>query len=114
MNKVPVFDHRNDFHKAAPKRLIKALEQAGSERKLSRILGVNILYVSQLLRSGIEPTDKTEKGRETRVKLYLTKRKKQIRVAKPEEWCGQKQVKKAIRGMVKATKNALKVNDGKN
>jgi hypothetical protein len=33
---------------------------------------------------------------------------------KLEEWCGQKTVKKAIRGMVKATKNALKVNDGKN
>ncbi len=76
---MPVFDHRKafaEFHSSAPRRLIKAVQAAGSERKFSKARGVNILYVSQLLRKGIEPTDKTEKGRQMRVKLFLPARKK--------------------------------------
>ena len=100
---MPADDHRNDFPENAPRRLIEALQEAGGVRKLSRRLGVNIFYISQLLHKGIEPTDQTEKGRETRAKLFLPKRKPKPKISRPEEWPGQKQVKKAIRRMVKQT-----------
>jgi hypothetical protein len=111
MSELPPNAHRND---CAPRRLLAALKDAGSERALSRRLGVNILYVSQLLRKGIEPTDQTEKGREIRVKLFLPKRKRKPRVMKPkpepltpEWWDGLRS--KAVKAMARNTRKALKV-----
>jgi len=108
---MPVNAHRNDCTKTAPKRLLAALEDAGSERELSRRLGVNILYISQFLRKGVEPTDQTEKGRETRAKLFLPKRKRKPRVPKPEEWQGQKRIRNKINRMKRETQKALKVSE---
>lgn len=90
-----------------PRRLFAAVRQAGSLRKFAKLQGINILYVSQLFREGIEPTDRTERGQEVRVKLYLPRRKRQPRDPRPEEWVGQKEVRKRIRRMVKQTKKAL-------
>jgi len=102
MSEMPVNAHRNDFPECTPKRLIKALCDAGSERELSRRLGVNILYVSQLLRKGIEPTDQTEKGRETRAKMFLPKRKRKMTARKP-----QAALSKQIRSMARETADAV-------
>lgn len=99
MKQMPLNDTRND---CAPPRLLKALAAAGSERALSRVLGVNILYVSQLLRRGIEPTDQTEKGREVRVKLFLPKRKR-----KPGPRKAILPIQKQIREMAKDTADAV-------
>jgi len=103
---MPMVAHRSDYPNNVPARLVDALEKAGSERELSRCRGVNILYVSQLLGKGIEPTDRTSKGQTVRVKLFLPRTKRQ-KTPKPEEWCGQKQIRKAIRKMVKNTKQSI-------
>ncbi len=111
MNELPPDAHRND---CAPRRLLKALREAGSERKLSRQLGVNILYISQYFREGIEPTDQTENGRAVRVKMFLPKRKRKPRVIKPKpeqltpEWFDGLRAS-AVKAMAKETRKALKV-----
>jgi hypothetical protein len=104
---MPVNDHRNDYPENVPSRLIDALCEAGSERELSRRRGVNILYVSQLIGKGVEPTDQTAKGQAARVKLFLPRTKRAPREPKPEEWFGQKNIKRAIRAMVKDTKRSI-------
>lgn len=64
------------IHSNTPRELVDALRDVGyKERTLARQLGVNILYVSQLLKYGIEPTDKTTKGQAVREKLFLPKKK---------------------------------------
>lgn len=100
-----MFDH-------APKRLIKALQEAGSERKLAKKLDVNISYISNYLRRGIEPTDKTERGREIRAKLFLPRSKRRPYIKKdaptppsPEWW--ERVEKHSIRVMVRETRRAV-------
>lgn len=112
--KMPINAHRNDFPENVPTRLIRALRQAGSERKLSRLIGVNILYVSQLLRDGKEPTDQTENGQAVRVALFLPKMKRKPRVKAvhpdqltPEWWNVLR--KKAVNQLARATRKALKL-----
>lgn len=102
MNDIPLNAHRN-----VPAKLALALQEAGSERELSRRLGVNILYISQLLKDGIEPTDQTEKGRAVRVKLFLPKRKQKVKDPKPVDEEVEK-VKKAVRRMVRNVKHPEK------
>lgn len=50
------------------------MHEHGSMRILAVKLGVNIKYLSDLLARGIEPTDKTVKGRAVREKLFLKNR----------------------------------------
>jgi hypothetical protein len=90
-----------------PRKLIALLNEAGSEREVARRRDVNMFYVSQLLNKGIEPTDRTFKGREARAALFLPRWKRREQDPKPEapEWL--KVRKSAIRAMVKATKKAL-------
>jgi hypothetical protein len=83
-----------------PKRLARALKRAGSARKLSRQLDVNIFYITQLLRHGIEPTDRTDKGQETRLKLFLPRRKPKPR----KERKPLTRIQKTIRKMAKETR----------
>lgn len=98
--------------KQVSRRLIKALEEAGSERALSRKLDLNISYVSQLLKDGTEPTDKTEKGRAARVKLFLPRKKPKPRIVKErpaapsQEWW-ERVAKQGVRVMVKLMKESV-------
>lgn len=76
MSRKRDFYQVHNIHPATPKRLVSEFHKAGwNERELARRRGVNILYVSQLIRHGIEPTDRTVKGQETRAKLYLPRLK---------------------------------------
>lgn len=73
------------IHPNTPAELIVELQAVGwKERALSRKLGVNILYISQLIKDGVEPTDKTEKGQAAREKLFLPKRKIKHKVDVPQ------------------------------
>lgn len=102
-----------NFHPNTPPRLIKAIQRAGSERKFSKERGVNILYVSQLLKDGIEPTDKTEKGQAARVKLFLPRKKPKPQVVKTkpvpltQEWWDELR-KREIKAMAKETRESFK------
>ena len=102
---MPVNAPRNDFPNI-PQKLIRAVQKAGSERRFARMRNVNISYLSNLLRRGEEPTDRTEKGQEVRVRLFLP-RKKQKRGTRrkllPGEWHMQRKIGK----MLKATNNAV-------
>lgn len=99
-------------HPNAPKKLIAALKQAGSERKYAKEKNINISYVSQLLKHGIEPTDRTANGRDIRVKLFLPKRKPKPRIAKErpvaasQEWW-ERVAKQGVRVMVKLMKKSV-------
>jgi hypothetical protein len=101
-----------NYHPNAPRKLISAIQKAGSERKFAKEQGVNILYVSQLLRDGIEPTDRTEKGRAARVKLFLPRKKPKPRQSQPkpdpvssEWWDALRNC--AVRAMAKRTRQAV-------
>ena len=92
-----------NIHPNAPRRLINAVIQAGSERMFARKCDIDHHYISQLLHAGIEPTDQTERGRDIRVMLFLPRRKRKAREIKPEEFPGQKRIKNKIRSMHKRT-----------
>ena len=85
------------IHPNTPKKLAKLLLELGSERAVSRERNVNMLYVSQLVNKGIEPTDRTWKGRVAREALYLPRWKRKEREKKPDmpEWL--KRTRSAIR-----------------
>lgn len=68
------------IHPKTPPRLAREYKRAGSFHKLAEELRVNVGYVHNLIVHGKEPTDRTEKGRDTRAKLYLP-RKRQKRAA---------------------------------
>lgn len=95
------------IHPNTPKKLAKLLMELGSERAVCRKRKVNMLYVSQLVNKGIEPTDKTFKGREAREALFLPRFKRKPRELKPDEPEWLKKTKKGIRAMVKQTKGAM-------
>ena len=106
----------HDIHPATPRRLVTALHKVGwNERALARARGVNILYVSQLIRHGIEPTDRTVKGQEARVKLSLPRLKPKPKLPpqpKPapltsEWWDGLR--KNAVRAMTRQTRKRVLV-----
>jgi len=111
--KMPLFAHRKptlkttnqmeNIHKNAPRRLIKAVIRAGSERKFALKCGINQSYVSQLLHRGIEPGNP-----DIRAKLFLPRRKRKHREEKPEEWQGQKRVVKLIRRLHRDTTKTFK------
>jgi hypothetical protein len=96
-----------NIHPNAPKRLVSAECKAGSERKFASELDIDHHYVSQLLHRGIEPSDQTENGRDIRVKLFLPVKKRKAREPKPEEFPGQKRIRKIIRKMHRDTTRAF-------
>lgn len=85
-----------------PRRFLRALKKAGSERELSRRTGVNISYISQLVSKGIEPSNP-----EIRVKLGLSRRNRKPRHARPPKPEHVKRVDRAVRKMVRDTKQAI-------
>ena len=93
-----------EFAPNTPKALISAYIRAERNmRRLAKELCINHLYVSQLLKDGIEPTNP-----EIRVKLFLPRVSRKPRTPKPEEWQGQKRVKKNIARMAKGLRNSFK------
>lgn len=95
------------IHPNTPKKLAALLMELGSERAVCRKQKVNMLYVSQLVNKGIEPTDKTFKGRQAREALFLSRFRRKPRKPKPDapEWL--KRTRSGIRAMVKETRKAL-------
>lgn len=79
-------------------------------REIARRLGVNPRYVHDYLTNGIEPPDTTEQGRRVRVAMFLREHKPKPRgkrEEKPEEWPGQKRVKRTITRMRRQTADAV-------
>jgi|SRR5919108_607375 hypothetical protein len=102
-----------NIHPATPRRLVSELHKAGwKERELARRRGVNIKYVSDLIRRGIEPTDRTIKGQEARVALFLPRLKRKPRIVKEKpsqlspEWWDELR-KRAVQVMRRNTKRAV-------
>ena len=73
------------IHPNTPPKLVAKFKKCGYVmRKLADELGINMFYISQLITHGAEPTDKTQRGREIRVKLFLPRRvHKSKRSSKP-------------------------------
>lgn len=92
-----------NIHPKAPKRLVSLWRKLGSDRQVGELRGVNHFYVSQLLWRGIEPTNL-----EIRRKLFLPAKTRKPREEKPEEWTGQRQIKKKIRELHRKTTHAFK------
>ena len=73
-----------EFPGNVPKRLVREYKRivkehkgkGGYQRKLAGRLEINIKYLSDLFLHGVEPTDRTEKGRCVRAALFLPKKKK--------------------------------------
>lgn len=99
------------IHPNTPAKLIAELQAVGwNERALSRGLGVNILFVSQLIKDGIEPTDKTTKGQATREKLFLPRlaKKKRKKQTHPHRWLpGERKMTIRIGRMAQQTNDAV-------
>jgi hypothetical protein len=92
------------FASNTPKALINAyIEAERNARKLEKVLGVDHHYICKLLRNGEEPTNP-----ELRVKLFLPKVKRKPPTPRPEEWHGQKRVKRNIARMAKNLRNSFK------
>lgn len=77
MNRKP-FIHEN-----TPPKLKSAFRRAKNRRGegykidvLSKQIGVNLYYLHQLIKNGIEPHDTTEKLRAVRVKMFLPAKKR--------------------------------------
>ena len=90
------------IHPNAPPKLVKKLYKCGSFHKLADEIGVNVAHIHRLITAGIEPTDRTEHGREIRQRLSLPRYKRRQRARRKET-----KNQKAIRQMVKATKEAI-------
>jgi hypothetical protein len=77
---------RLTFHPDAPKKLVRAFRRAGTYHATAEALGVNVRYVHDLLRHGVQP-----KNEEVRIRLFLPKhphrapRPQQERRPDPEE-----------------------------
>jgi hypothetical protein len=73
-----------DYPPNVPRKLIKAIEQIGSQRKFAKKLNINDSYVNRLMKHGTEPTDNTEYGKEIRVKLFLPRKRVQHKTGAPK------------------------------
>lgn len=73
-----------------PQELIELYEKNDCKTgRLEKPLRVNRGYIFRLIKHGIEPTDKTRKGRKARVALFLPERKQRKKVEYEEyilEW----------------------------
>jgi hypothetical protein len=64
------------IHPNTPPRLAAKYKKAGSFHALAEQIKVNVSYVYDLIKDGIEPNDTTPKLREVRKRLFLKARKK--------------------------------------
>ena len=62
-----------------PPKLLEQFEQAGSYHKLANKLEINVSYVYNLLKKGIEPPDTTPRLRNIRRALHLPSHKRRPR-----------------------------------
>ena len=87
MRKKRDFYQSRNIHANTPRRLIREwhVKYQWNMREMARKKKINVFYVSQLVRDGIEPTDRTEKGRHARVALCLKARKPRQRIVKPKK-----------------------------
>jgi len=74
------------IHPATPPKLVSAFRKAKNKKGdgykwhiLEENIGVNVKLLHDLIHYGKEPTDRTENGRSTRVKLFLPRRKRRKR-----------------------------------
>lgn len=66
----------NPYPPNVPAKLIELFELNECKTgRLEKPLDVNRGYIYRLIKYGIEPTDKTKKGRKARVRLFLPERK---------------------------------------
>ena len=84
------------IHPSTPPKLRAAFHRAKNLRgegykldALAREIKVNIYYLYQMIKKGIEPNDTTEKLREVRVRMFLPRKKRKprqttSRVPRPE------------------------------
>jgi hypothetical protein len=103
MNSSTNWSNTMKIHPNAPPRLVKKFHNSGSFHKLADEIEVNVKWIHGLITQGIEPTDRTEKGRDIRARLYLPRRKR--KPGKPRTKATP--VQKAIRQMVRETKEAI-------
>jgi len=103
---MPSFATQNDSPNI-PKRLLRALKKAGSWRRFAESKNVNISYLSNLLRLGIEPTDRTEIGQAVRVKLFLPRTKRKQRQPR----LPRTPIQKAISKMMRNTNDAVRMRE---
>ena len=109
------------IHPNACKKLVRYFRQVKREtgtwniRETARRLGVNQKYVHDNLLHGLEPTDATESGRETRARIFLKayrSKARRPRESKPHpaaltaEWWSELR-KRAVRSMVRQTNNKV-------
>ena len=88
-------------------KLLKAIKKAGGRKAFARERNVNIFYVVQLLKYGIEPTDRTVKGREARAALFLPRWKRKNTAPRPPVPAWLRNTRQAIRVMRSETEKAL-------
>lgn len=74
------------IHPATPPKLVSAFRKAKNNKGqgykwhvLEENIGVNVKILHDLIAYGKEPTDRTEHGRATRVKIFLPRRKRRKR-----------------------------------
>jgi hypothetical protein len=88
------------IHPSAPKKLVREYKKLGcNQLALSKQLQVNDFYINRLLKDGVEPTNP-----EIRVKLFLPRIHRKSPTPRPEEWTGQKRVKRKVAKMAKETR----------
>lgn len=107
MNKIKI-------HSNTPPKLVKQLHKCGSFHKLADEIEVNVKYVHELITKGIEPTDRTELGREIRAKLFLTKYRRKGKPRRPRQprpehlrWWHKQDRDSLIRQLYDLNKDAL-------
>lgn len=60
------------IHSNTPRRLVREYKKLGcNQLHLAKKLKINDGYLNRLMKDGIEPTDRTEKGRDARAKMFL-------------------------------------------
>jgi hypothetical protein len=108
MTDLPVNAPRKPYAERAKRKLSTAIAKDGSARKFARRVDVNILYVTQFLKDGVEPTDQTEKGRAARVKIFLPKWKPRPRKnIGPRYLPGERKVRHIITVMARRTEKEI-------
>lgn len=72
------------IHPATPPKLKTEFRRARYKfHVLAQARGINVKFIHDLIHYGKEPTDRTENGRNIRVKLFLP-RKRRLRQGEPE------------------------------
>ncbi len=88
-NPKPIIHENTNRKVARVLRDVKRETGVWNQREVARRLDVNPKYININLRYGIEPPDSTAEGRETRVKMFMSERRKKIKLMVACPRCGQ-------------------------